>query len=447
MEKIAVIGAGLVGSLHAVYLSKNGFDVDVYERREDLRKYGAAGGRSINLALSDRGWKALEGVGLGDEIKNISIPMHGRMMHAVDGTLTSQPYGKEGQAIYSVSRGDLNLRMLNVADENPDVDLYFDQKCEDINLKTNEIKFKNTETGETSIKKYDRIFATDGAFSSSRLRLQKTDRFNFSQFYLKHGYKELHIPPNADGTHKLEKNYLHIWPRGNFMLIALPNMDGSFTVTLFLGFEGDVSFEKINTKEEVLNFFETYFADVIPLIPELVEDYFDNPTSSLITIKCEPWNYKDKVLLMGDSSHAIVPFYGQGMNSGFEDCSVFDDFFQKHNGDWTKIFPEFAEHRKPDADAISDLAMRNFVEMRDLTGDPMFLLQKKIERKFANAHPDKWMPLYSQVTFSHIRYSEALAEGKRQDKIMEQIMSAPNIEEIWDSEEVENKMLSLIETM
>ena len=442
MEKIGVIGAGLVGSLHAIYLARKGYKVEVYERRPDLRKAEILAGRSINLALSNRGWKALEGVGIDADIREMSIPMHGRIMHAVDGTLSSQPYGRDGEAIYSVSRGGLNQKLMNLADDYENVSYHFDERLLDLDLKTNEAQFENTSSKVKSTHQFDRIFGTDGAFSAARGRLQKTDRFNFSQHYLDHGYKELVIPANEDGSHKMEPNALHIWPRGEFMLIALANLDGSFTCTLFFPFEGEQSFSSIKTEQDVLDFFEEVFPDAIPLMPTLVKDYFDNPTSSLVTVKCSPWNYSDKVMLLGDASHAIVPFYGQGMNSGFEDCTQFNLTMDRLGNDWSKVFPTFSKERKPDADAISDLALRNFIEMRDLTGDAMFLLRKKIERRLHEKYPEKWIPLYSQVTFTHIPYHEALAAGKKHDRIMEKVMSRPDIHEVWDSEMIENEIIS-----
>ncbi len=445
MEKknITVAGAGLVGSLLSIYLAKKGHDVTIYERRPDMRKADISAGKSINLALSDRGWKALAGAGIGDEIKEVAIPMHKRVMHAVDGTLTDQAYGNEGQAIYSVSRGGLNALLMDLAEKHG-VKVNFDKRCTSINMDEAIASFKDYNTGEKETVNSDLILGADGAFSAVRNTMQRTDRFNYSQEYIKHGYKELNIPPNADGTHKLERNALHIWPRGEFMLIALPNMDGSFTCTLFFPFEGKDSFSTIKTEEDVLAFFNKTFPDAVPLMPTLVEDYFGNPTSSLVIIRCFPWAHQDKVCLVGDASHAIVPFYGQGMNSGFEDCTIFGEMMDKYGDDWTTLLDEFQKERKPNTDAIADLAMRNFVEMRDLTADPTFLLQKKIEKRFSNKYPDKWLPLYSMVTFSHIPYAEAHAEGKRQDKIMEEVMAMPNIADKWDSQEVEDKMLSLL---
>tara|TARA_R110002049_G_scaffold254642_2_gene430127 strand:- start:9202 stop:10536 length:1335 start_codon:yes stop_codon:yes gene_type:complete len=444
MDKIAVVGAGLVGSLQAIMLAKKGHQVEVFERRPDMRNVKLIAGRSINLALSDRGWKALKMAGIDENIKETAIPMYGRMMHAEDGTLTPQAYGKEGQAIYSVSRGGLNQTLMNLADQYENVNFNFNKMCENVDLETNTLTFSDAETKEKSIYHPDRIFGTDGAFSAIRAQLQKTSRFNYSQNYLKHGYKELCIPANPDGTHQIDKNSLHIWPRGEYMMIALPNIDGSFTCTLFFPFEGANSFDSIKTEEDVLRFFNERFADTVPLMPHLVKEYFENPTSPLVTIKCEPWNYSDKIILMGDASHAIVPFYGQGMNSGFEDCSVFEEMSANFDGDWAKLFEDFANERKPNGDAIADLAIQNFIEMRDKVADESFLLRKKIEKKLFTKYPDKWMPLYSQVTFSHIPYATANAQGKKQEKIMDVVMADPEIENKWDSDEIEQHILSLI---
>lgn len=443
-KRVAVVGAGLVGSLHAILLAKKGLRVDVFERRPDLRKAEIVGGRSINLALSDRGFKALEYAGIADEIRKMCIPMYGRKMHDIEGNLTYQPYGKGEEAIFSVSRGGLNQKLMNFADNFDEITYRFNHKCEDIDLKTNTIHFLDTEENKEKTYQYDYIFGTDGAFSAVRSRLMKTPMFNYSQSYLSHGYKELVIPANEDGTHKIDMNCLHIWPRGKFMLIALPNLDGSFTVTLFFPMEGETSFASLETKEDVLKFFKETFPDALAQMPTLETDYFENPTASLVTVRCEPWNYEDKILLMGDSAHAIVPFYGQGMNSGFEDCSVFYEMFDDFN-DTASLFKAYSEKRVPDANAIADLALYNYIEMRDLAGDADFLLRKKIERKFSDLYPDKWMPLYSQVTFSHIRYSKALKKGQEQKRIMDEIMEMENIHKIWDSDEVMKKLLSLVE--
>ena len=445
MEKIAIVGAGLVGSLQAILMAKKGFQVEVFERRQDIRSANISAGRSINLALSNRGWKALELAGIKAEVEKEAIAMYARKIHDENGNLVDQAYGKKGEAIYSVSRGGLNQLLIREADKFENVNFHFEMKCEDIDLDANELHFSD-KNGKEFRFKADRIMATDGAFSAVRAKMQKTDRFDYHQMYLKHGYKELTIPPAENGGFRIEKNFLHIWPRGSYMLIALPNADGSFTCTLFFPFEGEYSFESLDTKEKMLDFFNKVFPDAVEHMPTLETDYFENPTSSLVTVRCHPWNHEDKIILMGDASHAIVPFYGQGMNSGFEDCTVFNDLFEEHKGNWSKVIPEFSRIRKPDADAIADLALQNFIEMRDKVADPSFLLRKKIEKKLFEEHPDKWMPLYSQVTFSHIPYSKALAAGIRQAKIMDQVMVRPDIEEKWDSEEVRDQILALLKS-
>ncbi len=443
---IAIAGAGLVGSLLAVIMAKRGHRVSVFERRNDPREAGFIGGRSINLALSDRGWKALELAGIADEVRAMSIPMYGRMMHAVDGELTYQPYGKEGQAIYSVPRGGLNKLLIQLADRNDNVEMHFAHAVNDIDLDTATLHLTNSAGDHVEVNA-DRVFGTDGAFSAVRGRMMRTDRFNYEQRYLSHGYKELSIEPNADGTHRLETNALHIWPRGEFMLIALPNPDGSFTCTLFFPYEGEVSFSALQTDDDVTRFMHTYFADVLPLMPDYLDQWKHNPTSSLVMVTCSPWNYADKVCLLGDASHAIVPFYGQGMNSGFEDCTVLCRILDEAQNDWTSALPRFARVRKPQADAILELALRNYIEMRDKTADPAFLLQKKIEARFSKRHPDKWIPLYSQVTFSHIPYDEALAAGEVQDAIMKRVMNRHDIDAVWDSDEVEAAILRELEQL
>ena len=441
MEKVIVTGAGLVGSLQALLLAKKGYQVEVYERRGVIRNVEFIGGRSINLALSNRGWKALKIAGIDKEIEAISIPMYGRKMHALNGEITYQSYGKDEEAIYSVSRGELNRQLLLKAAAFDNVNFNFDERCIDVDVKTNEAAFQNSNTGEMSIVKADRIYATDGAFSAVRGRMQRLDRFNYSQTYMTHGYKELIIPANEDGSHKLDKNALHIWPRGQFMLIALANLDGSFTVTLFFPFEGPTSFESLNTDEKIMQFFLETFPDAVPLMPTLIKDYHENPTASLCIIRCDPWNYEDKIMLMGDAAHAIVPFYGQGMNAGFEDCSEWWRLVEEHGEDWKKVFAEYGRIRKPNGDAIADLALKNYIEMRDSVGDEMFLLRKKIEKKIYEKHPNKWVPLYSMVTFSHTPYADALAIGKKQEAIMDEVMARPDIKTVWDSEEVETSIL------
>jgi len=445
-RKITLIGAGLVGSLLSIYLARRGYSVTVYERRPDLRRNRISAGRSINLALSDRGWRGLEKVGLKEEIMQVALPMQQRIMHGLDGQLSHQPYGREGQAIYSVSRGGLNCVLMDLAEKHGVV-IHYNHRCTGVDIKTGTANFEDSETGKPLQVEADRIFSTDGAFSAGRLQLQlNTDRFNYSQTYLEHGYKELTIPPAANGDFAMDPGALHIWPRGTFMMIALPNMDKSFTCTLFFPYEGEYSFNSLDSTEKMVDFFHKIFPDAVPLMPTLEKDYFSNPTSSLSIVRCFPWSHQDKLLLIGDAAHAIVPFYGQGMNCGFEDCVVLDDLMDMYGEDWLTVFREFERRRKPDGDAIADLALANFIEMRDRVGQPAFLLQKKIEARFSERHPAQWVPLYTMVTFSpDIRYSEALREGQRQEAIMQKVMALPGIEHKWDSQEVEDLMLSLLD--
>lgn len=440
-KKIAVVGSGLVGSLLAIYLRKAGHIVHIYDRSPDIRQIQFSG-RSINLAMSNRGWKALDGVGVGDAIRDIAIPMDKRAIHLVD-KLNFQNYGQEGESIYSISRGILNRKMIDLA-ENAGAEFFFEQKIWDITLADATLHVGETERGAWEEKKYDMVFGADGAFSRIRHRMQRQSMFNYSQEFLNIGYKELNIPANPDGSHKLDKNSFHIWPRGEYMLIALPNLDGSFTCTLFMPFEGENSFASLQERKDVVAFFEANFPDSIDVIPELAEDFFKNPTSTLVTMKCFPWTYGDKVALIGDACHAIVPFYGQGMNAGFEDISVLYEMMEKYGEDWVTIFSEYEKSRKPNADAIAELSYRNFLEMSSKTAEDKFLLQKKIEKVFSDRHPDKWVPLYSRVTFSDRPYSEALAIGDFQNEIMQKVLLTKNIEEKWDSIEIEEKILELL---
>ena len=440
MKKATVVGAGLVGSLWTALLAKRGYRVDVYERRTDSRKAGYAGGRSINLALSNRGWKALERAGLAEAIAREAIPMSHRVMHAVDGSLVRQPYGKDGQAIYSVSRGGLNEQLMTLAEQSGNVHLHFDRRCLDVDLKTGAAAF---ESGDGSLERVEPglLFATDGAYSAIRSAMIKTDRYQYQQQYIDHGYKELHIPAGPNGAYQMEKNALHIWPRGGYMLIALPNPDGSFTLTLFFAWEGPESFASLPTTDDAEAFFARIFPDALSLMPDFRAQWDTNPASSLVIMRCDPWQFNGTVALIGDAAHAIVPFYGQGMNAGFEDCTVLDDLLDAHGEDWPNVLPQYSRIQKPNGDAIAELALLNFIEMRDLVGQPEFLLQKKIEAWFSNKHPDRWTPLYTQVTFSHTPYAEALANGRRQEAIMREVMALPGLEERWDSADVEALLL------
>ena len=428
---IAITGAGLVGSLLAIYLKNRGYQVSVFERRNDMRKGAGYEGRSINLALSNRGIRALEEVGLAEELKKEAIPMHGRMIHDLQGNLNFQPYGKAGQYINSISRSGLNKVLMTKA-ESLGVEFHFEQRITAVDFEKTELTIQHS-TFNIQHLPFDLIIGSDGAFSAVRLAMQFTDQFNFSQSYIEHGYKELHIPAGAAGSFQMEKNALHIWPRESYMLIALPNPDGSFTLTLFFPFTGETSFETLSTKEKVKDFFKSVFPDAYSLMPQLLEEFFQNPSSSLVTMRCYPW-VRNKTLLIGDAAHAIVPFYGQGMNAGFEDCHVLNQLLDQFADDWDQVLPSFQEIRKPNADAIAKLALDNFVEMRDLVNDADFILRKKIESKLHELFPEKWIPLYSMVTFhENIPYSVAYETGQKQKRIMEDVLKQLDIEKNWEN--------------
>lgn len=441
-KEIAIVGSGLVGSLLAIFLKKIGHNVVVFDRRPDVRTVEFSG-RSINLAMSTRGWKALREIGIEDEIMDIAIPMDKRALHVNDKPLYFQPYGKKGEAIYSISRGILNRKMISLAEE-VGVEFRFEEKIWDVSLGAAKLYTGKSEKGRWQEYPFDIVFGADGAFSRIRHKMQRQSRFNYSQDFINVGYKELNIPANEDGSHKLDRNSFHIWPRGQFMLIAMPNLDGSFTCTLFMPFEGEHSFETIDTAAKADSFFAEFFPDIKDEISNLTRDFLKNPTSALVTIKCFPWTFEDKIALIGDAAHAIVPFYGQGMNAGFEDISVLRELIEQHGDDWERIFEKYQKERKPNADAIAELSYRNFLEMSSKTADEDFLLRKKIERKFSGKYPELWIPLYSRVTFSEDPYSEALQKGDRQAEIMDEVMLMPGIAENWDSEEVETRILALL---
>ncbi|MDQ3395166.1 MAG: FAD-dependent monooxygenase [Bacteroidota bacterium] len=431
-EHIIILGAGLVGSLMSIYLANRGYAVSVFEKRGDLRQYKGGEGRSINLALSNRGWKALQGVGIMDEIEAISIFMEGRTMHDQKGQLSFLPYGKEGEGIYSVSREALNNELTTFS-ENKGTRFYFNQLCTEVDLEKIEIKVEEVATKEVMVVKADLIIGADGAFSTLRKAIQQYSNISFSQNFIEHGYKELTIPPTPQNEFALKENALHIWPRRQFMLIALPNPDKTFTCTLFFPLKGEISFESLDTNEKVYQFFKETFPDVMPLMPDFLNNYFKNPTSSLVTINCFPWSVKGKAVLIGDAAHGILPFFGQGMNSGFEDCRIFDALIGDHEGKWDIILEEFQNIRKPNTDAIGELALQNFVEMRDLVADPKFLLRKKIEARLHQMFPLEWIPLYSMVTFSDMPYSSAKALGAIQESTMDKVMEIPDIEDNWEN--------------
>lgn len=421
-DKIIIAGAGLAGSLLSVYLAQRGFAVDVYERRRDMRKADISAGRSINLALSTRGIFALEEVGIKDEIMQLAIPMRGRMIHALDGSLTFQPYGKDdSEVIYSVSRGELNMRMMTLAEAHADVRIHFRQRCDGMDFSTGDAFFTDEVSGKNYSVSGSTVIGTDGAGSAVRTAIERLGKFTVTQDFLEHGYKELSIPPAEDGSHRIETNALHIWPRRSFMLIALPNLDGSFTCTLFLQHSGHPGFEQLDTPERIRAFFEAEFPDALPLMPTLIEDFEENPIGQLGTVRCSPWHIGGMAALLGDAAHAIVPFYGQGMNCSFEDCSVLNTCIDKFGPDWERIFHAFQKRRKVNADAIADLALANFIEMRDSVADDRFLLMKKVGLMLEKRFPEYFVPQYAMVTFHRIPYSMALTRGRMQQDILERL--------------------------
>lgn len=438
-QRIGIVGSGLVGTVLAIGLKKLGYSVDVIDRSPDIRTIDFSG-RSINLALSTRGWKTLDKIGIGNQIREISIPMDKRAIHNVDLSVVEQQYGVHGESICSVSRGGLNQKLVALAEE-AGVNFIFDCPIWDIDLEHAVLYTGETEVGAWEAMSYDIVLGADGAYSKIRGRMQRQSRFEYSQHYLNIGYKELTIDADVFSKHRLDPNSFHIWPRGHFMLIALPNLDGSFTCTVFMPFEGEVSFEAIKTEADLMTFFTTYFSDAVPLISALKKDFFENPTSALVTTTCYPWVSNNKVALIGDAAHAVVPFYGQGLNAGLEDVMTLLELLEKHSGNWSVSLERYQVERKPNADAIAELSDRNFIEMSTLTADPIFLLQKKIEKRFTDLYPTYWLPLYDRVTFSSGSYAEALKLGDFQDAVMKEIMAMDAVFEKWDSEEVEAMML------
>ncbi len=411
---VTLLGAGLVGSLFAVFLAKRGFEVHIFEKRSDPRTSAKDQGRSINLALSHRGWKALRAVGLEEEVRKLAIPMKGRMIHDHEGAQTFQAYSKEGKSIYSISRLALNTLLIEAADAHDAIHFHFNHNC--LAIQEDEITFFHTKKQKIIRVKPQLVIGTDGANSVVRKRINQLVKADFEETFLEHGYKELSIPAGENNTFLLDPHALHIWPRKQFMLIALPNPDKTFTCTLFLAYEGERSFDQLTSVEAVNAFFAQEFSDVHTLIPDLSKQFFENPTSFLSTVKTYPWHYEDKFLIMGDAAHAIVPFYGQGMNAGFEDCSVLAELLEEYRNDWSKVLPAFSKHRKKDGDAIATLALNNFVEMRDSVIDEHFLAKKQKIAELYEQDPNKWMPLYEMVTFSDYSYSEALQKGKEQEQ-------------------------------
>jgi len=446
-QNILIIGAGLCGSLLALRLAQRGYNVNVYESRPDLRITDISAGKSINLALSDRGFKALRLAGVEEKARSICIPMRGRLIHDLEGnTFASNYSGREGECINSISRGDLNGMLLTEADLFDNLTIHFNTECTNVDLDTNTAFFKNQKTNQSFNVKAEIIFGTDGAGSALRKSyyLERKFLFSYSQNFLTHGYKELEIPASTKGKHLISKDYLHIWPRGDYMLIALANLDGSFTVTLFLGHEeGDYNFKDLSSDEKIKDFFQNQFPDALAIIPNIAEEFANNPTGALGTVKCSPWFYKGRTLLMGDAAHAVVPFYGQGMNASFEDVTVLDSIIDTYEGDWETTFKMYQKVRKADADAIGELAEENYYEMRDHVANPIFKEKRKIEMALEQNFPKDYFSKYSMVTFNeNIGYHEAMSRGRAQDKAILNMLADGDISTALDmTDQIELKTI------
>jgi len=422
-RRIVISGAGLAGSLLAVMFAKRGFDVTLYEKRGDMREDDMSAGRSINLALAARGIRALEHAGVMERVRPLMIAMPGRMLHPLEGELKYQPYGsKANETNYSVSRAELNKTLMSAAEATGKVRILFNHEVQDVDFSRNAMFVKNTATGDAFEDHGLPVFAADGAGSPVRQAMVKRLGIANSEETLDHAYKELNIPAAADGSWQIEKEALHIWPRGSFMLIALPNLDGSFTCTLFLPREGEPSFASLNTTKNLRQFFEEKFPSALPLIPDLEKDFFANPTGMLGTVRCKPWHHEDKAVLIGDAAHAVVPFHGQGMNAAFEDCVALDTLIERHGDDWKKVFEAYTGQRKPNGDAIAQMALENYTEMRDAVRDPAFHLRKQVEFALEERFPGRFIPRYSMVMFHpEISYAEALSRGAKQQRILAEL--------------------------
>jgi kynurenine 3-monooxygenase len=417
--EFTIVGSGLAGALLACHLGKAGYRVELFEKRPDPRQSEQDRGRSINLALSVRGLEALREVGLAERVLRSSVLMRGRMMHARSGELTFQPYGKDdSEALHSVSRADLNRLLVEEAARYDGVRMYFRHPCRDIDLLAPTVEVDDEAGGQLVRRECRHVIGADGAYSVIRSRMLRQEGFNYRQDYLEYGYRELHIPPAESGGFRMNPNALHIWPRKRFMMIALPNQDGSFTCTLFLPYQGEISFEALRAEADVRSFFGEHFPDAVPLMPTLVEDYFANPLGSLVTIRCQPWHLEGRVVLLGDACHAVVPFLGQGMNAAFEDCTILTRCLKQHAPAKETAFAAYEARRKPHTDALAELCLDNFVEMRDKVGSRWFLLRKKFDNLLHKLLPFWYLPLYTMVSFSTIPYADAVRRARRQNRIV-----------------------------
>lgn len=434
-ERIVIVGAGLVGSLLAIYLARRGMPVEVFERHPDPRAVDLSAQRSsINLSLCERGFKALDRVGIGNAVRACCVPSYGRLVHDERGGVSYQPYGERGEATYAILRNDLNRVLIDFAEKSFGVAFRFGERCVDLDPATAAVVFQDEATGLSHAEQATRVFGADGVFSKVRAQLHRLPRFNYSQLYLDHGYAELSMP-TIDGAPWAERRLaVHLWPRGGYMLLGLPNLDGSLVCSLHLPLDGEPSFASIRSEGDLQRFLAGSFPDAVDFIPQAADDFFGHRLNYLVSIRCYPWTFEDRVALIGDAAHAIVPFYAQGVNSGFEDCLVLDRCLAEFGGDWRAVFRAYQERRKPDADAVSDLSLQHFNELRDLVGKPSFHLKKRIEKKLAERYPERFVPLYSMVTFLATPYSEALRRGRELEMLIQRIVDLPALPETPEPE-------------
>lgn len=423
MSKITIIGAGLVGSTAGIILTNRGHQVVLYEKNGSPGEVQTEKRRSINLAISERGWYTLNMLGIGNKVRDAAVPMYGRMIHHKDGNTAFQPYGTASQCIYSVSRDTLNNHLLELV-ASLKIPVSYGHECLDVNINDASVYIRNKNNNAEFTVNADLVIGADGASSSVR----NSAYFNHELQYIDYGYKELVI---TDDT--MDQHALHIWPRKQFMLIALPNANGSFTCTLFLPYAQEPSFQSLKTKQDVQVFFEEHFPDILAIDPNIVQQYMNNKDYRLYTVKCSPWHYKDKVLLIGDAAHGILPFYGQGANAGFEDCVVLNQLLDIFNEDWLQTIIEYQRIRVPDTDAIAQLSIQNFIEMRDKVADPLFLMKKEIDAYINKNYPGQWTSLYTMVSFSRVPYAEAYRIALKQDRILENILSIKDIGSHWET--------------
>jgi kynurenine 3-monooxygenase len=443
MEEIVIVGAGLVGALLSIYLGRSGYKIVVYDRNPELNESRPASSRSINLTLCERGFQALHRVGMEDAVRAICVPVLGRIMHNPEG-LSYQPYGNSQEAIYSVSRDCLNQVLLEEARKCANIEFHFNEECTALDLSSGTVQFRNRISGVESSCQAERIFAADGAFSTLRYLVQRRTRFDYSQVFSTQAYREMAMPAKASGDWPLEPHAIHIWPRKNYMLIGFPNTDRSFTCSLHLPWEGDISHASLRTEADVAKLFAKSFHDAVPLMPNFARDFISHPPNSMNTIRCSPWIFKDRLVLIGDAAHAIYPSYGQGANAGFEDCRILFESLERHGHLWPAALREYQTLRKPNADAIADLSERHFIELRDLVGDPRFLLRKEIERRINKLYPDRFRDLYSMVTFTAVPYVDALRLHEKQRIVVDQILEIDDCERKLHSGEVDGLIHELM---